>query len=84
MIDDDAAANAGGRVHVDAERFGDVGDFLRIQQREARWWRDASLLYWQSLNGLALPQGARPPEHSLAYYQGLTFPEEPGHPHAPN
>ena len=70
--------------YVDAERFADVGDFLRIQQREARWWRDASLAYWQSLNGLPLPQGARQPEHSLEYYRGLTFPEEPGHPHAPN
>jgi alpha-glucuronidase len=70
--------------YVDAERFADVGDFLRIQQGEARWWRDASIAYWQSLNGLPLPQDARPPERSLDYYRSLTFPEEPGHPHAPN
>ena len=64
--------------------FRDVSDFLRIQQGEARWWRDASIAYWQSLNGLALPANARRPERSLDYYRGLTFPEEPGHPHAPN
>ena len=66
------------KPYVDAERFADVADFLRIQQSEARWWRDASIAYWQSLNGLPLPQGTRPPEHSLAHYQSLTFPEAPG------
>ena len=70
--------------YVDAERFADVSDFLRIQQREARWWRDASIAWWQSVNGLPLPQGVRPPDQSLDYYRALTFPEEPGHPHAPN
>jgi alpha-glucuronidase len=65
-------------AYVDAERFADVSDYLRIQQHEARWWRDASLAYWQSLNGLELPAGTRPPEHSLDYYKALTFPEAPG------
>ena len=64
--------------HVDAERFAQVGDYLRIQQREARWWRDASIAYWQSLNGLAVPDGARQPEHSLDHYRALAFPEAPG------
>ena len=64
---------------VDAERFADVSDYLRIQQDEARWWRDASLAYWQSINGRALPAGARSPEHSLEHYRSLTFPEAPGH-----
>ena len=64
---------------VDAERFDDVSDYLRIQQDEARWWRDASVAYWQSINGRALPAGARSPEHSLEHYRSLTFPEAPGH-----
>ncbi len=66
------------RPYVDPERFADTADYLRIQQREARWWRDASIAYWQSVNGLPLPAGARPPEHSLAYYESLSFPEAPG------
>ena len=61
-----------------ATSFADVGDYLRIQQGEARWWRDASIAYWQSLNGLGLPEGVRPPEHSLEHYKSLTFPEAPG------
>src|SRR3546814_16327065 len=66
------------RAHVDAERFADVADDLRVQQREARWWRDASVAYWQSVNGLPLPEGAAPPAHNLAHYRALAFPEAPG------
>jgi alpha-glucuronidase len=65
--------------YVDAERFAEVSNYLRIQDKEARWWRDASIAYWQSLNGLGLPEGVRPPEHSLEHYKSLTFPEAPGH-----
>jgi alpha-glucuronidase len=64
--------------YVDAQRFADVADYLRIQRAEARWWRDASIAYWQSVNGLQLPQGSRSPEHSLDHYKSLTFPEAPG------
>jgi alpha-glucuronidase len=64
--------------YVDPERFTDTADYLRIQGREARWWRDASLAWWQSVNGLPLPAGTRPPAHSLAYYKSLSFPEAPG------
>jgi alpha-glucuronidase len=65
--------------YVDAERFAEVSNYLRIQHKEARWWRDASIAYWQSVNGLGLPDGVRPPEHSLEHYKSLTFPEAPGH-----
>ena len=64
--------------YLDPARFGDVADNLAVQADEARWWRDASLAYWQSLNGLDLPAGIRPPEHSLDHYRSLTFPEAPG------
>ena len=40
--------------------------------------RDASLANWQAVNGLPLPAGVRPPEHSLDYYKALSFPEAPG------
>ncbi|WP_371310366.1 alpha-glucuronidase family glycosyl hydrolase [Hyphomonas sp.] len=63
---------------VDPERFAQVSDFLAIQHDEARWWRDASIAYWQSINGLPLPEGSAPPEHDLAYYKALTFPNAPG------
>lgn len=63
---------------VDAPRHRHVAAFLRIQRNEAQWWRDASVAYFQSLNGLALPAGEQPPPHPLAYYQALQFPFAPG------
>ena len=68
------------RPYVDAERWNKTAAFLAIQQREARWWRDASLAYWQSVNGLPLPPGVAPPEHDLPWYKALRFPFAPGHP----
>ncbi|HYD25200.1 MAG TPA: alpha-glucuronidase family glycosyl hydrolase [Croceibacterium sp.] len=65
--------------YVDPQFFAEVTEDLAIQRREARWWRDASIAYWQSLHGLPLPGGARPPEHSLEHYQSLSFPDAPGH-----
>ena len=63
---------------IDPQRHRAVTESLAIQQREARWWRDASIAYWQSLNGLPLPENVRPPADSLDAYIGRTFPEAPG------
>lgn len=63
---------------VDAERFAKTLDFLDIQLREARWWRDASLAYFMQRSGLDLPPGTRPPAESLEYYRSLEFPHAPG------
>ncbi|MDG2524284.1 alpha-glucuronidase family glycosyl hydrolase [Stenotrophomonas sp. HITSZ_GD] len=70
---------AGLSPYVDAQRYRQVASFLAIQQQEAQWWRDASIAYWQSINGLPLPVGQAPPPHSLSYYQSLKFPFAPGH-----
>ncbi|TIX52064.1 alpha-glucuronidase [Alteraurantiacibacter aquimixticola] len=78
QVDGIAATWAELGEYVDAERFRAVSENLAIQQREARWWRDASLAYWQSLNGLALPAGADPVPESLEHYRSLSFPEAPG------
>jgi alpha-glucuronidase len=66
--------------HIDSERYGEVSAFLAIQEREARWWRDACIAYFQSVSGRALPAGAAPPAHPLSYYQALCFPFAPGDP----
>lgn len=66
--------------HVDAERHAKTASFLAIQEKEARWWRDASLAYWMSINRLPLPAGAAPPAHDLAWYKAQSFPYAPGHP----
>ncbi len=69
---------AGLRPHVDAERHTEVGVFLAVQEKEARWWRDASIAYFGSLSKRPLPAGQTPPAHPLAYYRSLRFPHAPG------
>jgi alpha-glucuronidase len=63
---------------VDAERFAKTTRLLEIQAREARWWRDACIAYFQSRSGLPLPRGVAEPEHSLKHYMNLRFPYAPG------
>lgn len=63
---------------IDTERFEQVAAFLSIQEKEAQWWRDASIAYWQSINGLPLPAGYEPPAQSLGFYKSLEFPYAPG------
>ncbi|MDY0981713.1 MULTISPECIES: alpha-glucuronidase family glycosyl hydrolase [Stenotrophomonas] len=72
----DTWANLRGRV--DAHRHEQVAAFLQIQLREAQWWRDASVAYFQSISGRPLPAGEATPPHPLAYYQALQFPSAPG------
>ncbi len=68
------------KSRVDAERWAKTDAFLGVQAREARWWRDASLAYWMSINGLPLPAGSLPPEHTLDWYKAQNFPFAPGNP----
>jgi alpha-glucuronidase len=66
------------RGKVDDARWQQTAAFLSIQQKEAQWWRDASVAYWQSINGLPLPPGEKAPPESLSTYQSLSFPFAPG------
>jgi alpha-glucuronidase len=68
------------KTQVDAGRWDKTATYLAIQEREARWWRDASLAYWTSVNGLPLPAGTLPPPHDLAWYKARTSPYAPGNP----
>ncbi len=69
---------AGLEPFVDAQRFAQVSAFLAIQEQEARWWRDACIAYFQSVNKLPLPAGFAPPAHPLEFYKSLKFPYAPG------
>jgi alpha-glucuronidase len=64
---------------VDRERHSQIATFLQIQEREATWWRDACIAYFQSVAQRPIPAGYQPPQHSLDYYQALEFPYVPGH-----
>jgi alpha-glucuronidase len=65
---------------VDAERHAEVSAFLAVQEKEARWWRDATLAYFESLSGRPFPAGYDPPTHTLQEYEALSFPYAPGNP----
>jgi alpha-glucuronidase len=59
------------KPYVDEDRFTKTAVFLQMQEKEAKWWRDASIAYFQSVSGRALPGGAVPPEHPLSWYMEL-------------
>ncbi len=65
---------------IDSARWTKTATYLAVQQREAQWWRDASLAYWMSVNGLPLPAGTAAPAHDLAWYKAQHFPYAPGNP----
>nr|AGS53075.1 alpha-glucuronidase [uncultured bacterium contig00036] len=50
---------------IDAERFKAVQYKLREQLRDAIWWRDGVLLYFQSINGLPIPHELERPMNKL-------------------
>jgi alpha-glucuronidase len=64
---------------VDQQRYEETAQRLARQLKEAQWWRDASIAYFQSVNGLPLPAGVKAPPQTLEYYKSLQFPFAPGH-----
>ena len=58
---------------VDMERHSRTADKLHRQLLEARWWRDASLSYWQSVSRLPLPKRTAAPHHDLMWYKAIHF-----------
>jgi alpha-glucuronidase len=63
---------------IDAERWEQTRAFLRIQEQEARWWRDASVLYFQTFSKLPIPNGYEKPEYDLEYYKAIHKKYVPG------
>jgi alpha-glucuronidase len=63
---------------IDEERFTHVQMLLQLQLEEARWWRNACLLYFQTFSRQRLPAAAEQPDQTLEYYKSLRFPLAPG------
>lgn len=63
---------------IDTERFEDTKARLNVQLKEAQWWRDASLAYFQSVNKLPFPKTVSPPPQNIEYYKDIEFPFAPG------
>lgn len=59
---------------IDAERFRDVQSRLKTQLRDAVWWKDACLLYFQEFSKLPIPYGIERPIHELDELKKVALP----------
>jgi alpha-glucuronidase len=69
---------------IDDERFRHVQAMLSVQEREARWWRDASLRYFESVSRLPVPPRYAQPAQPLEFYMRLRCPADPRRPRCEN
>ncbi|MDQ1771058.1 alpha-glucuronidase family glycosyl hydrolase [Labilibaculum euxinus] len=58
---------------VDKNRFNDVQNKLAIQLKEAIWWRDACLLYFQTFSHRPIPSQLDQPKYKLEDLKKLKF-----------
>ena len=63
---------------VDAERYEETRAFLAIQENEARWWRDASVLYFQTFSKRPIQDSCGPPADTLEHYMSINLRYVPG------
>jgi alpha-glucuronidase len=64
---------------IDGERYEETRTFLSIQEREARWWRDASVLYFQTFSKQPIaPDACGPPAGTLDDYRAIVSQNVPG------
>ncbi|WP_335965869.1 alpha-glucuronidase family glycosyl hydrolase [Galbibacter sp. PAP.153] len=66
------------KPYFSAEQYQEVAMLLSIQLKEAKWWRDACMSYFQTFSKKPFPKGMETPKHSLNYYKSLKFPYAPG------
>lgn len=51
--------------YVDEQRFKEVQSRLKIQAKDAVWWKDACLLYFQTFSKMPIPYEIERPVHEL-------------------
>jgi alpha-glucuronidase len=66
------------KSYVDPERHEHVSALLRVQEKEARWWRDACVLYFQTFSRKPIPAGLEKPAQSLGQLMKITHRYVPG------
>ena len=59
---------------IDSERFIHVQSLLKLQEKEAAWWRDGCVLFFQQFSKKPIPARFEYPTHSLDYYKRIPFP----------
>jgi alpha-glucuronidase len=58
---------------IDDERFADIQYKFKVQTREAIWWRDACLLYFQTYSKRPIPAELERPVHDLEEMKKVKF-----------
>lgn len=63
---------------IDPLLFKQVQMAFDIQVQEARWWRNACVLYFQSISGKPIPKELPRPAGTLQEYKERNYPHAPG------
>lgn len=53
------------KAYIDEQRFSEVQEKLKIQAKDAVWWKDACLLYFQTFSKRPIPSDIEKPVHEL-------------------
>ncbi len=54
------------KPYIDPELWNDVNERLMTQARDANWWKEGCLLYFQQFSGMPIPDNVTPPVHTLS------------------
>ena len=60
--------------YIDSTRFVEIQSKLKIQMRDAIWWKDACLLYFQQFSKKSFPYSIEQPIHELNELQKAILP----------
>jgi alpha-glucuronidase len=66
------------KKYIDEDRFKQVDQLLNIQLKDAIWWRNACLLYFQTFSKIPIPAQYEKPDKTLEYYQNIRILYAPG------
>jgi len=64
--------------NIDEDRFKQVAQLLNIQLKDAIWWRNACLLYFQTFSKMPIPSNYEQPDKTLEYYKSIRILFAPG------
>ena len=64
--------------YIDDDRFKQVQQLLSVQLKDAIWWRNACLLYFQTFSKMPIPANYEQPDKSLEYYKSIRILFAPG------
>jgi alpha-glucuronidase len=66
------------KKYIDEDRFKQIDQLLNIQLKDAIWWRNACLLYFQTFSKMPIPAQYEKPDKTLEYYQNIRILYAPG------